>query len=163
MKQATALRAALVVVFGGCVAACGGSGDESKIAFVRTSGTEAGDVYVMNADGSGQLRLTRNTEYDGEPAWSPDGRTIVFESNRHGNFDLFVMNPNGSGLRTLTRNPADDAEPTWSPDGREIVFDSNRDGNTEIYVMKADGSGQRRLARSLAEEDWPVWSPRARK
>src|SRR5437773_823208 len=129
MKQATALRAALVVVFGGCVAACGGSGDESKIAFVRTSGTEAGDVYVMNADGSGQRRLTRDWANDVLPDWSPDGRRIAFVSKRDGNSEVYVMNADGSGERRLTRNTADDAEPAWSPDGRTIVFESNRHGN----------------------------------
>jgi Tol biopolymer transport system component len=166
MKQAAAVSAALTVVVGSFASACGGNGGEPQIAFVRFPGfsPERADVYVMNADGSGQRRLTRNSADDAEPAWSPDGRSIAFESDRDGNFDVYLMNADGRELRKLTRNPAAGAEPGWSPDGRSIVFDSKREGNSEIYVMEADGSGPRRLTRNPAEDDWPVWwSPSRRK
>ncbi len=110
------------------------------------------DIYVMNADGSGTRRLTHNAGYDGEPAWSPDGRKIAFQSKRGfvvgqrmGIGEIYVMNADGSGKRNLTRNPAQDGSPSWSPDGRRIAFVSNRDGRLEAHVMNADGSGQRSL------------------
>jgi len=108
------------------------------------------DIYVMNADGSGTRRLTHNVGYDGEPAWSPDGRRIAFQSKRRvgGNGEIYVMNADGSGKRNLTRNPAQDGRPSWSPDGRRIAFVSNRDGRRlEAHVMNADGSGQRSLTQ----------------
>jgi Tol biopolymer transport system component len=107
------------------------------------------DVYVMNADGSGTRRLTHNAAYDGEPAWSPDGRKIAFQSKRRvgGNGEIYVMNADGSGKRNLTRNPAQDVRPSWSRDGRRIAFVSDRDGRLEAHVMNADGSGQRSLAQ----------------
>jgi Tol biopolymer transport system component len=89
--------------------------------------------------------------YDGEPAWSPDGRKIAFQSKRRfgsnaGKGEIYVMNADGSGKRNLTRNRAQDGSPSWSPDGRRIGFVSNRDGRRpEAHVMNADGSGQRSL------------------
>ena len=97
------------------------------------------------------------------PAWSPDGRTIVFVSWRDGNGEVYAMDADGSGPRNLTQNPAKDVRPAWSPDGRRIAFVSRRDGNSEIYVMNADGSGKRNLTRDRASDDYPTWSPDGRR
>ena len=130
------------------------------------------EIYVMNADGSGQRNLTRNPAPDDEPAWSPDGRTIVFVSNRHGptwcswkrcHTEIYVMNADGSGQRSLTRNPRRDDGPAWSPDGRAIAFLSDRDGNYEIYVMNADGSRQRNLTHYRFHEFSFAWLPARKK
>ena len=97
------------------------------------------------------------------PAWSPDGRTIVFVSWRDGNGEVYAMNADGSEPRNLTQNPAKDVRPAWSPDGRRIAFVSRRDGNSEVYVMNADGSGKRNLTRDRASDDDPTWSPDGRR
>jgi Tol biopolymer transport system component len=98
------------------------------------------------------------------PAWSRDGRTIVFVSWRDGNGEVYAMDADGSGPRNLTQHPAKDVRPAWSPNGRRIAFVSRRDGNAEVYVMNADGSGKRNLTRDRAsDDDYPTWSPDGRK
>ena len=124
-------------------------GEPLRIAFMSDRDGNF-EIYVMNADGSRQTRLTHDEADDSLPVWSPDGR-IAFTSDRDGNFEMYVMNADGSSPTRLTANSADDALAAWSPDGR-IAFMSDRDGNFEIYVMNADGSGQTRLTHDEADD-----------
>jgi Tol biopolymer transport system component/DNA-binding winged helix-turn-helix (wHTH) protein len=105
------------------------------------------------------VRLTNNSAIDCRPVWSPDGRTIVFSSNRDGKYEIYLMDADGSNVRRLTNNLADDVNPNWSPDGRRILFDSERDGNREIYVMDADGGNQVRLTRNNSIDSTATFSP----
>ena len=110
------------------------------------------------------LLQSRPTPLDVQaPAWSRDGRTIVFVSWRDGNGEVYAMNADSSEPRNLTQHPAKDAHPAWSPDGRHIAFVSRRDGQSEVYVMNADGSGKRNLTRDRASDDFPTWSPDGRR
>ena len=113
------------------------SPDGQKIAFVSNrDGKPEGrfppesDIHIMNADGSGQQKLTRNPAGEGQPVWSPDGQQIAFERHVGGvgnnrNIEIYVMNADGSGQRRLTSNPAFDGWPVWSPDGQRIAFTSD--------------------------------------
>jgi Tol biopolymer transport system component len=121
------------------------------------------EIYVMNADGSAQTRLTTNPAADSNPAWSPDRSRIAFTSLRDGNAEIYVMNADGTNQRRLTVSNGVDATPDWSPDGTRITFSSTRDGNLEIYVMNADGSGQSRLTTNARVDIHPVWSPDGRR
>ena len=130
------------------------SPDERRIAFFnkRDGGKE---IYVVNADGSGQRRLTRDARNAATPAWSPDGRKIAFEGglNPFGVCcGVYVVNADGSGQRRLARNGR---APTWSPDGRTIAFFSD----SKIYLMNADGSAHRSLTKPHAGVRDLAWSP----
>jgi eukaryotic-like serine/threonine-protein kinase len=117
------------------------------------------DIYVINVDGTGLVKLTDEPRGVNTPAWSPDGRKIAFANLRHGPPEMYVMNPDGSGQVRLTFNTWRDVRPSWSPDSRRIAFHSDRDGEMEIYVMNADGSDTRRLTRNPTEDGFPSWSP----
>ncbi|MHB1160834.1 MAG: hypothetical protein ACYC3V_10970 [Chloroflexota bacterium] len=129
-----------------------------KIAFVSRRDRND-EIYLMNADGSGQTRLTNSPAYDGAPVWSPDGSRVAFASKRDGNDEIYVMNADGTGQTNLTRHPGADLSPAWSPEGSRIAFSSYRDGHIDIYVMNADGSGLRQLTDGQGTNSSPTWSP----
>jgi Tol biopolymer transport system component len=128
------------------------------------------DVFVMDANGSHLKQLTPEREgvHAGQPAWSPDGRRIVFVRGdsvptalivRPGS--LFVMNADGSDERRLTRGWLD-VRPAWSPDGREIAFSraKNFTSSRGIWVMEATGGRPRELTHTAGPLDGaPAWSP----
>jgi len=119
-------------------------------------------LHTISADGGDSRRIVTGPQFNMHPAWSPDGRTIAFCSNRHGNPEIYLCDADGGGVRRITSDPAMDQHPSWSPDGRQIAFDSNRDGDWEIYTMAADGSGVRRLTRHPSTDTHPRWSPDGR-
>jgi Tol biopolymer transport system component len=121
----------------------------------------------MNADGSGQRRLTSGAARDLAPSWSPDGRTIAFD-RRVGrgsgvSYEIYVMNADGSSQRPLARG----TEPRWSPDGKKIAYSravgngvGRAPDNWEIFVMNADGTDQQNVTRNRRwDESWLAWSP----
>ena len=158
------------------------SADGSKIAFAtdRNEPSPPGvcgghcnwEIYTMNADGTGQTRLTFNSAEDLAPTWSPDGSKIAFNSAQNG---IYVMNADGSDQRLLLAGARD---PAWSPDGTKIAYtgpggESDQLNATDIWVMDADGTNQRRITQSgdieymcgsdyftIDEADFgPDWSP----
>jgi Tol biopolymer transport system component len=122
------------------------------------------EVYVMNADGSRQVRLTDNSGEDSAPTWSPDGARVVWASARGGVArQLHTMNSDGSDVRRLTSQPGTPGWPDWSPDGRHIAYHAARgDGNWDIWVINADGTEPRRLTTSGSGQR-PRWSPDGRR
>jgi Tol biopolymer transport system component len=143
------------------------SPDGGKIVFVRTPnapGTTAG-VYVMNADGSGQQRLTDDQTVNDQPAWSPDGSKIAFRSSRAAGgaaSSVYVMSPDGSGQTQLTPADFSAAEnPSWKSDGSQLVFNGVTPwfGNA-VYVIHADRSFPGGVARTNGGDvSHPAWSP----
>jgi Tol biopolymer transport system component len=133
----------------------------SKIVFTREPLRMgyAGEMYVMNADGSGQRRLA--PAFPGM-RWSPDGQKIAFAAwsdATSGTSDVFVMNADGSGQERLTSDPSWESGLAWSPDGQKIAFARSRDlRKFEIYDMNVDGSEQRRLTGEASGGEL-AWSP----
>jgi Tol biopolymer transport system component len=121
-----------------------------------------GDIYVVNADGSGRVRLTRDPAEEFAPAWSPDGAKIAFSRFTGSHFQIFVMNSDGSGAEQLTFADAAATGAAWSPDGTRIAFTRCRD-SCDVYVMDADGRNVRRLTHGDPPGDEsPTWSPDGR-
>jgi Tol biopolymer transport system component len=128
------------------------SPDGSKIVFATTRDNNY-EVYVMNADGSGQTNLTNNPNGDWQPTWSPDGSKVAFVRNN--GVGIVVMNADGSDQTPLSLGG--DA-PAWSPDGTKIAFTGG--APSEIYVANAaDGSGVTQLTNNSDFDEFPSWSP----
>jgi Tol biopolymer transport system component len=137
------------------------SPDGSRIAFTSDI-AEPGvnlDVYVINRDGSGLRRLTTDPAIDAEADWSPDGRKLVFNSDRDGDHELYVMDTAGRHVRQLTRNRATDRQPDWSPTGRRIAYASDASGADDIWVADADGRRPRNLTNDPDFDERPSWGP----
>ncbi len=83
---------------------------------------------------SKEVLLTNNVFDDRYPSYSKDGKTIVFESNRDGNWEIYLMDSNGENQTRLTFNNANDRRPCWHPDGNRILFESDRAGRNHLYV-----------------------------
>jgi Tol biopolymer transport system component len=130
-----------------------------KIAFARGSDGRW-QIATINPDGTSDATLTDTPGEAFHPAWSPDGRRILFDMQASGGrMQIFVVNEDGTGLTQLTDDPGWNYLPAWSSDGSKIAFVSSRDGNDEIYVMNANGSAQTRLTDSPNGDLSPSWAP----
>jgi TolB protein len=115
----------------------------------------------MNADGSGQKRLTTISTGDAcGPVWSHDGKKIAFYEfalpNPSRNPAIWVMDADGGNPKRLTEHAL---SPSWSPDDRKIAFASDRAGKFQIFAMNSDGSNVRRLTEDKGEDSAPAWAP----
>jgi Tol biopolymer transport system component len=117
------------------------------------------EVYAMNADGSGERRLTTDPGQDVWPDMSPDGHYVTFASNRSGNFEIYVLDLTDGSLLNVSQGSGTDTWPRFSPNGRKVAFHSDRDGNFEIYTVNVDGTGLHRVTNNPVLDQWPDWSP----
>jgi Tol biopolymer transport system component len=136
------------------------SPDGTKIAFQSDRG-EGMDIWVMNADGTGQTNLTDAPGADVNPAWSPDGTRLAFDSDRSGNRDVFVMSADGTGspINLTVDSLQLDADPDWSPDGTLILFVSARGATTSVWTMNTDGGDEVDVTTAGIYDADPSWSP----
>ena len=138
------------------------SPDGTRLAFVRRAGDAGKDVYLANADGSGEMRLTTGLSTPLQAVavqWSPDGKTLALQRWGSKPYALFLVSAAGGPVVKL----ADDAlGPTWSPDGSRLAYVQTRESEAhELFVANADGTGKSRIPLP-----WPVtgvvaavWSP----
>jgi hypothetical protein len=131
------------------------SPDGKRIAFRsnRAAGNRF-DIYVMNADGSGQQQITFEAVEAGRPAWSPDGTRIAFQTDNGTDTDIVVVNANGTGRLVVVGIPGNQSLPTWRPDGARIVY--RDDAENGLASVTPNGTGR---APFVADATQPDFSP----
>jgi Tol biopolymer transport system component len=131
------------------------------IAFNRV-GVQAGNpqIFVAASNGSDEHPLLANPDVDYDAVWSPDGKSIVFTSERNGSADLFRVNADGRGLKALTTDPSYDDQAAFSPDGLKLVFVSTREGGTaSLWMLDLRSLRAQRLTAGTGGDFRPSWSP----
>ena len=112
----------------------------------------------MNANGSKQVNLTRHRADDSEPIWSPDGKRILFVSDRDaGVHDLYLMDADGTNVQRVFRQYKHREQPTWSPDGKSIAYVNPEED--AIKTARVTGHAERRLTLTSWGRANPEWSP----
>jgi Tol biopolymer transport system component len=103
--------------------------------------------------------VTTSIGFDRQPVYSPDGRHILFSSNRSGNIDLWMVERATGKLRQVTDDPAHDWDPAFSPDNRHIMWSSSRSGHMEIWISNLDGSAARQVSQDGQDAENPTMTP----
>ena len=134
----------------------------AKIVFTDTRDGNA-EIYVMNADGSEQVRLTNHPGDDFDPTWSPTGEHIAFVSERDhaGLYDIYLMDPNGENIRPAFDESDYRTAPAWSPDGQKIAYHTYSPiPDWAVYFNTIDGGTVERVAKAgIHPGGFPDWSP----
>ncbi len=130
--------------------------------FIIYQGWQRGmmDIFFTNILDKNRINLTKSIKSNDivshGNAFSPDGQSIVFTSDRDGNRNIYLMKIDGSEIEKLTKHESNDYEPTFSPDGESIVFTSERDGNKEIYIIFLETKKIKNLTNNSGDD----WNPR---
>jgi len=117
---------------------------------------------LADADGTNRVKLTNNgSSLDDSPAWSPDGRTIAFVSDRDGQFHIYLIERDGTNQRRLTTSTGvGENDPSWSPDGLRISYTRTQsDSTVDIFTINVDGSNPVNVSNNPAPDRQPSWSP----
>ena len=135
--------------------------DGETIALTTYNGKNNMDIGVGSVLGGELQLLTSSPANDYQPAWSPDGQTIAFVSERDGTHYIYLMDADGTNQRRLTESEKPELEPAWSPDGTKIAFISSEGMLlSNIYIVNRDGTDLRPLTNeAVGFNENPVWSP----
>ncbi|MFN8347499.1 MAG: amidohydrolase family protein [Spirosomataceae bacterium] len=118
-----------------------------------------GTIYILPASGGKARALTDGMGDDRQPAWTPDGQRIVFQSYRGGMYHIWSVNKEGKGLKQHTTGPFDHREPFVAPDGKRIVCSSDRSGNYDIWEINL-ATGEATALTAHPDQDYaPAYSP----
>jgi Tol biopolymer transport system component len=121
-----------------------------------------GSLWIIPVGGGPAKRLTDDYGDIAMPDWSPDSKTLAFQSYRTGGFQIWTIDADGTGLKQHTEGPFDCREPRWSPDGARIAFSSDRTGSYAIHLLTVATGAVAPVIDSPAEEYEPAWSPDGR-
>ena len=118
-----------------------------------------GMLFKMPVSG-GQATPMTDALFDArQPTWSPDGKSIAFQSNRDGHWKIWVIGANGENPHPLASDPFDEREPSWSPDGKSIAFTSARNGKFDIWARSVADGSLRQLSSGPGGNSRASWSP----
>lgn len=142
------------------------SPDGTRIAFESTRDGNL-ELYLMQADGSHQTRLTFDSSTDASPSWAPDGKHLLFFSNRtstqnpEGRWHLYIIDLDSLQTRPIPQLNRDAFRPVLSPNGKHIAFDAwtEKAGTHQLFVMESDGTNPYPLTYTQSYESAPQWSP----
>lgn len=118
-----------------------------------------GAIWVMPVEGGQPQRLTNTISDARQPDWSPDGRRIVFQAYRDGNWHIWSIAASGVRLQQLTSGPFDHREPAYSHDGSRIVFSSDRSGNYDIWTLDLATGAMEQMTDNPGSDFGPAFSP----
>ena len=140
----------------------------NKIVFTRQESQDDCDLWLMDLDGSNQIRILNSPFNDFDPHFRSDGSRIVFTRSITGTppvQDIYIVNPDGNGLTNLTLDIAEEvSRPKWSWAGNQIVFCKTVGINDkDIYTMNVDGSNKKAVITGINNDEWPAFSPDGRK
>jgi hypothetical protein len=141
--------------------------DESgtKVVFEGLSNAGYSDLYTIDVDSQQRVALTSDVYREEDPDWSPDGKHIVFASDRNrfgreGYTNLFLIDVATRDIRPLTNGAWNDQDARWSPDGKQVAFSSDRAGTYDLYAIDVTGIGRRLTGLTGGAFD-PAWLPDA--
>lgn len=133
-----------------------GAGDASL--YYASFVTGNWEIFRIDLATEATTNLTNDPFADQHPRVSPDGKRVVFHTNRDIQFEIYAMGADGSAPVNLSNNPEDDRYPSWSPDGSRIVWSRFVD-SFDLFTMRADGSDQRSVATTPFQELAASWAP----